>query len=150
MIIHSAYGERAKTIKYIPGKSRTKQSMKDETNINFIIDQYNKTGSLEHLKKYEGQYAQFDSIDFHTAMNVVVEAEQMFDELPSSIRSKFQNDPGQFLDYATNKENHEGMVEMGLAHTIAPTAEQELLQATIELSETLNKAEEPPADPITT
>lgn len=145
MEIRSAYSIKKRPPRYIPGKSRTKQSMKDETNINFIIDQYNKTGSLEHLKKYEGQYASFDSIDFHTAMNVVVEAEQMFDELPSTIRSKFQNDPGQFLDYATDPENHAGMFEMGLAYNEPTPAEPEPVEAKTEPT-----TAEKPAEPITT
>lgn len=116
MNIYTAYGERAPKIKYIPGKSKTKQAMAAETNINFIIDRYQKTGSLEHLKKYEGEYGIFEAIDFHTAMNSVAKATEMFDELPSNIRTKFENDPGKFLDYATNTENHQGMVDMGLAY----------------------------------
>lgn len=127
MIIHSAYGEKAKQKKYIPGKSLTKQSMKDETDINFIINRYQKTGSLEHLREYEGQYGDFISIDFHAAMNVITEADNMFDTLPSSIRSKFENDPGKFLDYATNPENHDGMVEMGLAYESIPDEPEETL-----------------------
>lgn len=118
MKFYTAYGERAPKVQYIPGKSRTKQSMKKETDINFIVDKYQKTGTLEHLKNYEGTYGEFVEIDFHQAMNTITKANEMFETLPSNIRAKFENDPGAFLEFATTKENHLAMVELGLAYPL--------------------------------
>lgn len=139
MKIYTAYGERAKTKKYVPGKSRTKQSFKDETNIQFIVDKYQQTGTLEHLKEYEGNYGDFANIDFHEAMNTITRANEMFEDLPSNIRADFENDPGKFLEYAIEPKNHEGMVKLGLAH---PKPVEEPLE--IILKPEPAKAEEPP------
>jgi hypothetical protein len=39
----------------------------------------------------------------------------MFMSLPAKIRSRFQNDPGAFLDFVQNPENRDEMIELGLA-----------------------------------
>lgn len=100
--------------------SLTKQSMSEECNINFIMRKYQKTGAIEHLKTHQGRYDEFEPIEFHEAMNIVTTAQSMFADLPSSIRSKFQNDPGTFLAFANDPDNAEAMVELGLANPAAP------------------------------
>lgn len=95
--------------------SRAKQSMKEETDINFIIRRFQKTGVIEHAKQFAGTYEDFMDIDFHQAMNVVAEAESMFLTVPSSIRKRFNNDPGEFLAFATDPKNLTEMREIGLA-----------------------------------
>tara|TARA_R110002072_G_scaffold196017_3_gene353391 strand:+ start:5613 stop:6050 length:438 start_codon:yes stop_codon:yes gene_type:complete len=104
---------RIQTINNEP--SMTKQALKDNADINKIIKRYNKTGVLQNMKEFEGQYGDFDSKDFHDAMNVVAEANTLFEQVPSEIRAQFKNDPGDFIDFATNEENHDQMAEWGLA-----------------------------------
>jgi len=71
---------------------------------------------MEHVKKNQGQYGDITCQDFQEAMFQVKKAEQMFDELPSSVRAKFQNDPSQFLDYVQDPNNAESLSEMGLTN----------------------------------
>ena len=48
----------------------------------------------------------------------------MFADLPSSIRTKFNNDPAQYLDFVQDPEKLEEMRELGLA-LADPEAEKE-------------------------
>lgn len=103
------------------GESLTKQSFKDETDINGIMRRYQETGLIEHVKKYEGRYGDFSGIpDYQTALQKVIDAQEMFNSLPSSIRNRFQNDPGEFLAFATDPKNADALIEMGLAKPVAP------------------------------
>ncbi|AXL14660.1 internal scaffolding protein [Microviridae sp.] len=104
-------------VQFFPeGESLTHQSMADECDINKIMEKWQKTGILDHTNTFEGQYGDFTDVpsDYHDAMNQVLEANDMFATLPSSIRKKFMNDPGQFLDFVENPENREEMQKLGL------------------------------------
>lgn len=114
MKFRTAYKDKIQSPFNTVGDSMTKQSMMAECNINFIIDRFQKTGMIEHEKKYEGDYGEFDSIDFHEAMNIVAEAKSMFETVPSNVRKQFNNDPGEFLNFVRNKENEPEMAKLGL------------------------------------
>lgn len=99
-----------------PGPGRTKQSFADESNINIIMKRYEKTGMLDHLNRFDGQYGDFiEAPDYHTAMNAIREAGELFMTIPAGVRAKFENDPAKFLAFVQDEKNHEEMVEMGLA-----------------------------------
>lgn len=115
MTFRTAYGPKDKSHPPQGGPSLTKQSFQQESNINFIISKYRSTGLLEHRAVHEGNYGEFAAIDFHEAMNAIRAAEAMFDSVPADIRKRFNNDPGQFVDFATNVENQEQLYELGLA-----------------------------------
>lgn len=112
----SYVGERKRVQVDCGGVSRTKESEKESCDINKIIAKYRKTGVVTHRKEYGGRYGDFSSVtDFHTAQNVVLAAQEMFMTLPSHIRKKFRNDPGEFLAFVDDPANVEEMIEMGLA-----------------------------------
>ncbi len=100
------------------GKSRTKQSFREESEINNIMARYVKTGIVDHLSKFGGDYGFATDVDFHSAMNIVVKADQMFDALPAEIRRRFNGDPGEFLEFVQNPENQEELIELGLAKRV--------------------------------
>lgn len=61
---------------------------------------------------------------YHEALELVSDAQEAFDELPSDIRRRFENDPGQYFDFVTNPENIPEMIKMGLAQDPdAPSSE---------------------------
>lgn len=99
------------------GPSLTHQSMAPECDINTIMKKYEKTGILEHRNTFDGQYGNFLDVpsDYHEAMNAVLEANDMFESLPAKVRKRFHNDPGAFIEFATDAENLPEMVRMGLA-----------------------------------
>jgi len=111
------WNERERSSITIYGETMTQQHMAKDCDINNIMKKYEKTGIVTHLAKYQGDYHDFTVMpDFHTAMNTIKEADEMFLSLPASIRDKFENDPGKFVEFATDECNHDELVKMGLAH----------------------------------
>lgn len=104
--------------------SRTKQSFVAECDINNIIKQFRSTGVVNHISANaaKGRYLDLpDELDFQTSLNTVLAAEQAFASLPSKIRTRFENDPRQFLEFLTDPANAEELVALGFA-TATPTA----------------------------
>lgn len=104
------------TVEFNPEKEgRTQPEFKESCDINYILRKYNKTGVLKvnsDTPKF-GDFSQ--SVDYHNAMNVVVKANEMFNQLPADVRKRFNNDPQQFLEFAENEDNHDEMVKLGMA-----------------------------------
>jgi len=118
-VIRSAYGpkEHLGDIGDL-GVSLTKQSFTAECDINNIMRKYQKTGAIDHVNKHEASYGYATSHDFQEALEIIRTGQTMFDELPSSIRTKFENDPQKFLDFVQDNKNQAEMVELGLAHKL--------------------------------
>lgn len=99
----------------------TKQAFKKDCDINYIMQKYEKTGVVEHLSRYNGQYGDFSDVqDYHSSLNQVIAADEMFMTLPAGVRKEFDNDPGKFLDFVGDPKNEDRMVELGLAHRRVP------------------------------
>lgn len=95
--------------------SMVKRAFKDECDINNIMARYQKTGLLEHVQTHQGRYGDFSDLpDYQTALNTVIQAEEAFGSLPSSIRKRFGNDPSEFLAFVQDAENREEMQRLGL------------------------------------
>ncbi len=94
----------------------TQQHSKDAADINKIMARYIKTGVIDHVAKYQGQYLDNSDIDYHSSQNIIIKADSMFAELPSNVRREFQNDPATFLKFVHDPDNHKKLVELGLAH----------------------------------
>lgn len=110
--------------RHFEGPTMTKQSFKDACDINQIMLRYQKTGIVDHVNKYEGQYADLDGATYTDYMNKVANALSMFEELPSKARTYFNHDPAQFLNYVNdlddNEDTRQHLVELGLSnHRIA-------------------------------
>lgn len=100
--------------------SLTKQSFKDECNINHIMSKYEKTGSIEHVNNHQGSYGDFThSQSYQESLNQIMLAQNQFDSLPAQIRKQFENDPILFVEYCSNPDNHDNLVKMGLAQAEA-------------------------------
>ena len=106
---------RRRVKKEVGEKSLTKQEFRDQCDVNRIMDKYQKTGLLDHVSRYQGQYGDFaDAPDYHTALNKMYEADAMFMTVPSSIREMFNNDAGEFLEFVMDPANEAEMREIGL------------------------------------
>lgn len=98
-----------------PDEGRCKKEFAEECNINVIMKRFEKTGVLDHVAKHQGQYGDFtEAVDYHTALNMLHSANDMFMSLPAQLRAQFNNDPGEFLAFANDPENEEEMRELGL------------------------------------
>lgn len=88
------------------GESMTKQSFMTDCDVNNIMKRFERTGVIEHVNKFNGDYGDFTDLpsDYHEAMNQVREADEMFLTLPAKVRETFANDPGRFLAMVTAAE----------------------------------------------
>lgn len=94
-------------------ESRTQQHQGDETDINLIVKRYTQTGVLPQTT-LEPLYGDFETLDFHTAQNRIRAAQEAFMAIPAEIRARFENDPGKFIEFASNPENADELVKLKL------------------------------------
>lgn len=92
----------------------TQQSFKEECDINTIMRRYQATGQLPAMNETAPQYLDVSGMEFQSAMEFVAGAQSMFNDMPSEVRARFQNDPVQFLDFTSREENRAEMHAMGL------------------------------------
>lgn len=94
--------------------SRTKQSFAQESEINNIMAKYEKTGLIDHVKNHGGYADMPAGLEYQDALQLTIDAQIAFDELPANVRREFGNDPFEFLAFVENPENIERMAELGL------------------------------------
>ena len=107
-------GTKRFQIKFDQNDGRTQQHQKDECDINLIIQRHTPEQIALMATQNEGQYGDATSVDYHAAQNIIANANSMFNDLPSEIRSQFDNDPAAFLDFTSNEENYAEMRKMGI------------------------------------
>ena len=94
--------------------SMTKQEFKSESDINNIMSRFERTGVDTFASDNEQRYSDATAVDFQSAMNLVIQAESMFSEMPASLRKRFDNDPAEFLRYIDDPANIEDSIKLGL------------------------------------
>lgn len=94
--------------------SMTKQSFRDEVDINKIMAGVQKTGFMPVRggQPFYGDVS--DVVDYRDSLEKVREAEQLFAQMPARIRSRFDNDPGKMLDFLSDDSNLDEAVDLGL------------------------------------
>ncbi|AXQ65858.1 MAG: internal scaffolding protein [Microviridae sp.] len=134
----TAYGDRQRVMTEPKGESLTQQHFAHEADVRNIIKQYDKTGLIANVQKGVAQYGDYSEVnEYREALDLVNEANGMFAELPAELREMFQNNPGTFLEFATNPENNQKMIELGLKEAPYVQEEKPIMAE--------NKAAEPPA-----
>lgn len=112
--VRGTYDREAVTIEF-PSHTMAKQSFQAECDINTIMSKYQKTGLIEHVQKFQGSYGDFTSVaDYQLSLNQVLAAQEAFDALPSTVRARFQNNPGAMLAFLEDPANRDEAVKLGL------------------------------------
>lgn len=116
VVIRSAYDGIYPDVSLDCGKdSMTKQSMKDECDINLIMKRYEKTGLIAHVQQNEGFYADLSHVpDYQSALAIVQSADEMFMSLPSDLRARFENDPAKYLAFCSDPANRKELIQLGM------------------------------------
>lgn len=122
-MFRTAYGERKRvSVSFLDENEnqligRTEQHHKASCDVNNILRKYDKTGLITHVNRSAASYGDFTEVnEYKVNLNMVMAAQDSFDELPSSIRKRFANDPGEFFEFVTNPANADEMVKLGLAN----------------------------------
>lgn len=106
--------------------SLAKQSFAEEVDINTIVRRFNLTGQLPDNVRAP-TYADFEGIfDFHSAMNAVASAGEAFDAMPAEVRSRFHNNPAEFVDFCSDEKNRVEAEKLGLLFKKELTKEVEV------------------------
>lgn len=118
MAIRTVYGERKRVLTPCTTKSLTKQSFADECDINTIIKRYNDTGYLTDPSVKATRIPSFGDFTevptYQEAQNKLIEADSAFMALPSSIRSRFNNDAAQLIAFLQDDSNSAEAADLGL------------------------------------
>lgn len=95
--------------------SLTVQADAAASDINNIVKQFGVTGMLPYGrdKPIFDDFTEFPT-DYHTALNFVLEADSTFMEFPANIRSRFNNDAGNFLKGLSDPSQRPLFEELGL------------------------------------
>ena len=105
------------------------QSERDDCDINVIMERFGHGVPLPGSLRVP-TYGDFTGVsDYRSALELISEASDPFMKLPAAVRSRFQNDPALFVDFASDPRNLDEMRELGLAEAIRPPASQEPLQS---------------------
>lgn len=124
----SAFLERRRVQLDAGGESMTRQEFKDECDINTIVRRFGVTGQLPVDTRIPLNADFTAAMDFRESMQAMVEARESFDSLPSSIRARFHNDPAEFVDYCSERDDRGTLVhsdeleKLGLREAPLPPA----------------------------
>lgn len=101
----------------------TKQSFKDECDINNILSQFKRTGIIEHITQNQPEYQDLpDELDYQSSLNLMMNASNAFSTLPSVVRAYFENDPARLLHALHDPAMRDKLTELGVLR--APDAPQ--------------------------
>jgi len=124
------FGDRVRDRQHIGEGSLVQQNLQAETDINRIMAKYAKTGQLTHINTAAQAYGDFSDVpDYKSGLERLQAAQDTFMSLPAKLRDHFHNDPGRFIEFASNPENIEEMRTLGLAPKLPPAAERPSLEA---------------------
>lgn len=106
-----------------PEPTLTQQHQEEEANINTIVRRFGVTGQLPNLP-VPPTYADFEDVfDFHSAQNLIRQAQESFNALPAEVRHRFNHDPAAFLEFVDTPGNEAELARLGLRKpTVDPSA----------------------------
>jgi len=94
----------------------THQEFKEESDINTIIDRFGIGENPIEAQKWVTNVDISEAPDnYMDVMNQLNAARDQFMSLPARVRSRFENDPGKFVAFVSDRSNLEEMYSLGLA-----------------------------------
>lgn len=123
-----AYGVKRRVRMYFPEQGVTKQSFKDECDINNIMRRFEATGELPFNQR-PMLFGDVPAIDFQGAMSIVVDARERFHALPSEIRDRFANDPQRLITFLQDEKNRPEAEALGLVRKAVEASAPAAVQA---------------------
>lgn len=104
------------------GSSMAKQSFAEEVDINTIIRRFGLTGELPTAVRMP-EYGDYSTVsDFKTAMDAMAIANEAFDAMPAVVRSRFHNDPSEFVAFCLDDRNLPEARKLGLVPAVEAAA----------------------------
>lgn len=105
-------------------RSMTKQSFKDESDINKIVARHHAGQQVTHLNRAEPRFGDFaNSPSYKEQLDMVNQADMAFMDLPSKVREAAGNNAGVLLAMLDNPEDCRLLMDAGLSlegYEVAP------------------------------
>lgn len=101
--------------------SLTRQEFAAEADINNIMSKY--AAGLAPIPSGDRTplFGDFSDIgDYQSNMQRMIDAQEQFMQLPSKIREKFRNDPGELLEFLADESNRDEAIKIGLINNPKP------------------------------
>lgn len=99
---------------HCPEPTLTKQEFAEEVDINTIVRRFGLDGKVPEDVRMP-VYADYTNVhDFQSAMNAIALANESFDAMPARVRSRFHNDPEEFVQFCLDDKNKDEAAELGL------------------------------------
>lgn len=112
------YNRRTRVTKNFTEPSRVKPEFNDASNINTIMEKWQKTSVVPFQDPRTPAYGDFtDAVDFQTAKNNVLAAEHAFAQMTAETRDRMENDPAKLLEFLADPANAREAYELGLTDT---------------------------------
>ena len=109
--------------------SMTQQHFRDECDVNTIIDRYTRTGVIpsELVNSAAGVYGDFSDVgDFMQMQEKLLKAKASFGSLPSAIRDRFHDNPGELIDFVKDPNNYDEAVKLGIVSPKSASTERQV------------------------
>jgi len=117
---------------HLVGDSKTKQSFRDDCDINLIVKRHASTGIWENINPRVPTYGDNTlAVELQEAIHLVQAADDEFMALPPELRKAVNNDPVQLLQAlaeqnATRELQEQGLpIENSVTETVTPAEETE-------------------------
>lgn len=95
-------------------ESKTKQSFKEECDINIIVERFGITYQMP-AGVVAPTHQDFSEVeDFQSAMNAIAKSREAFEQLPAEVRYRFHNNPAEFVDFCSDQNNRPEAEKLGL------------------------------------
>lgn len=113
-VLTDTEGKKVLKVLTVCGESKTDQSFKDQMNIKHMLRGVEAKGLLRMATKFEGEFDDYPNVDYQEAQFQLARAKNMFNELPSATRNRFENNPAKFMEFVHNPDNGPELKKMGL------------------------------------
>lgn len=97
--------------------STVQQHFKDDCDINILVERFTRTGQLQQRNPEDYSFGDFSAVDYQSALDIIMLADEQFGTLPATVRERFSNNPAQLLHFLEQESNREEALRLGL---IAP------------------------------
>ncbi len=107
---------RPRVFGYLPDDEpqKAKQEFKEECDVNTIVDMY-KRGAPLPVQIRPGQFADVSDLgDYKTALETVMEAEEVWNTLPLAVKEAAGGTAAGFVDFVNDPANADQLIELGL------------------------------------
>jgi len=131
MKIRNSYHRIAEKLNNPTPEKQAKQAFKKESDINVLMERYEKTGLLPQRNGKPAIYGDVSGVtDYLSSIQRVQAAHEAFDSLPAKIRKHFKNDPAALLSALEDESRKHELIELGVLQSSTEEKVKDASQST--------------------